>query len=274
MSKSKKRNARNGYLLTLPLVLGCIVFYAFPIGTILWKSLSNGVGNSLKFVGWNKYVSLLQDKIFLLALKNTMKFLGISIPLVLVLSYLIAIVLKKQVKQHKILKSVIMLPYIMPVVGTVLLVNILFAKQGLLNSANAFWIVILLFLWKNTGYSIILLLSGLATIPDEQYATANIDGANEMQQFYYITMPQMWYSVFFSVVFSMINAFKCFREILLIGGVHPHDSIYMLQHFINNCFENMSYPKLAVASVLLLFILAILFMVVYQWVMKREEYRL
>ena len=83
----------------------------------------------------------------------------------------------------------------------------------------------------------------------------------------------MWYSIFFTAVFSLINAFKCFREILLVGGVHPHSSIYMLQHFINNAFENLNYPKLSVASILLLLLLTALFAATYCWVMKKEAYK-
>lgn len=286
--KASFRNARNGYLLTHPLVLGCMVFYALPIGIVLWKSLSNGVGNTQRFVGLYNYIRLLDNEMFLLALGNTFRFLVLALPAVLILSYSIAILLKSQLKKHKFLKSVIMLPYIMPVVGTIILIDVLFSENGFaneillalhlpiqdwLNSSAAFGIILLLYLWKNTGYSVILLLSGLITISDEQYATANLDGANGWKQFRYITMPQMWYSVFFAVIFSLINAFKCFREIFLIGGTRPPKSIYMLQHFINNCFENMNFPKLAVASVVLLLIMTVIFTVCYQWVMRKEEYR-
>lgn len=86
-------------------------------------------------------------------------------------------------------------------------------------------------------------------------------------------MPQMWYSVFFAGVFSLINAFKCFREIFLIGGTYPNDSIYMLQHFINNCFEKLSYSKMAVASILLTLAVSLLFVVCYRWVMWKEAYK-
>lgn len=97
--------------------------------------------------------------------------------------------------------------------------------------------------------------------------------AHHIQQFRCITVPQMWYSIFFAAVFSLINAFKCFREILLIDGTHPDDSVYMLQHFINNCFENLNYPKLAVASILLgLTVTAGLF-VLYLWVQRKERFR-
>ena len=178
------------------------------------------------------------------------------------------------------------MPYIMPVVGTVLLIEQLFAATGLVNqtlytlglpvvqwlqSEYAFFVVVLLYLWKNAGYSMVLLLSGLTTIPNALYEVASIDGAGKWQQHRYITLPHMWYSFFFATVFSLINAFKCFREIFLIGGTHPHDSIYMLQHFINNSFENMSYPKLAVASILLLMVLAAVFAVLYGSVLRKEE---
>ena len=74
-------------------------------------------------------------------------------------------------------------------------------------------------------------------------------------------------------MFSLINAFKCFREIFLIGGTHPDDSVYMLQHFINNSFEKLNYSKLAVASVLLMIVVVAVFLICYRWVMKKEAYR-
>ena len=274
--------------MTLPLLAGCMIFYVYPFLLVIRYSLMKGSGNSQWIVGLQNYLDVADNGIFQLAFGNTMRFLAIALPLILIVAYAIALLLKNQVQRHQTLKSVILLPYIMPVVGTVLLVDLLFAETGLLNaflnllglpvgewlqSKNAFWVVILLYLWKNTGYAVILLLSGLITIPEEQYDAANIDGANGWQQFRYVTMPQMWYSVFFAVVFSLINAFKCFREIFLIGGTHPDNSIYMLQHYINNCFENLNYPKLAVASVLLLIVVTVIFAVCYRWVMRKEDYK-
>jgi len=116
-------------------------------------------------------------------------------------------------------------------------------------------------------------LSGLNAIPESHYDAASIDGANGFAKLRYITVPQMWYSVFFAGVFSLINAFKCFREIFLIGGTHPHDSIYILQHYINNCFQKLNMPNLSVASVLILLPLAVVFIVCYRWVMKKEAFR-
>ncbi len=287
-TKMSARKRREGYLLILPLVLGCLVFYAAPFLMVVRHSVYSGVGLADQFVGLENFRILLSSRVFRLAFGNTLRFLLVSLPLILVLSFAIALLLKGQAQKHEALKSVLLMPYIMPVVGTVLLVDILFTESGLLNQAlallgipaaqwlnseAAFAVTVALYLWKNTGYGVILLLSGLVTIPDDHYAAAQLDGATRSQQLRYITIPQMWYSVFFTTVFSLINAFKCFREIFLIGGTHPDDSIYMLQHFLNNAFDNLNYTKLAVASALLLAVLTVLFAAGYRWVMKKEAYK-
>ena len=76
-----------------------------------------------------------------------------------------------------------------------------------------------------------------------------------------------------TLIFSVINAFKCFREIFLIGGEHPVDELYMLQHFINNCFSNLNYQKLSVASVLLLIVIIVFFGLFYAFVSRKEAFR-
>lgn len=288
VSKNTERSAREGLLLILPLAAGCGLFYAVPFLMVLQNSFQRGTGRSREYVGIETYRSMLHSSVFRLAFGNTLKFLVVALPLIILLSYAIALLLKSHAKKHKTLKSVLLLPYVMPVVGTVLLVELLFSEAGIINrglytlglpmadwlhSKSAFWVVVLLYLWKNTGYSVILLLSGLITIPEDHYAAASLDGATAWQQLRYITMPQMWYSVFFAAVFSLINAFKCFREIFLIGGTHPDQSIYMLQHFINNAFDKLNYPKLAVASVLLLLVLTVLFALSYRWVRRKEAYK-
>ena len=282
------RRARDGYLLTLPLLAGCLMFYALPFVMVLRNSLYSGVGYGERFAGLDNYRSLLGNSIFRLAFGNTLLFLAVALPVILVIAFAIALMLKEQALRHHTLKSVLLLPYTMPVVGSVILVELLFAEGGVSNallgliglpavdwlrSALAFPVVLLLYLWKNTGYAVILLLSGLTTIPDDMYEAAQLDGATRMMQLRYITLPQMWYSIFFATIFSLLNAFKSFREIFLIGGTHPHTSIYMLQHFINNAFEKLNYPKLAVASVLMLVVVTCFFALFYRFVMGKEAYK-
>ena len=282
--KLQTKNALKGFSLILPLLLGCLVFYGLPFLLVVWYSLFQGG----RFTALDTYIRLLENEVFRIALKNTFGFLAVGLLLILMISYAIALLLRDPVRRSKLLQSVVLLPFVMPVVGTVVLVDVLFAETGLwskiymalglpvadwLQSDSAFWIAVGLYLWKNTGYCVLILLSGLVTVPQEHYDAAALDGASAWQRFLHITVPQMWYSVFFGGVFSLINAFKCFREIFLIGGDTPGESLYMLQHFINNSFQKLSYGKMAAASILLTGVLCIAFALCYRAVMKKEAYR-
>ena len=278
----------HGYLFIAPLLLGCLVFTGIPFVLVMRYSVFQGAGVQLRFVGLENYAQAFQNSSFALAFGNSMRFLAAGLPLVMAAAYLTALLLKSQAKKYALLKSVLLFPYIMPVAATVLLAEGIFGKAGGLDwllsllglpGANwldgplGFWAAVLLYLWKSTGYAVILLLAGLVTIPEEQYESAQLDGASAFQKFRYITTPQMWYPVFFALIFSLINAFKCFREIFLIGGQHPSDSLYMLQHFINNSFENLNYANLSVSSILLLAVILLFFGVFYGFVSRKERYR-
>lgn len=266
-----------------------LLFYVVPFGQVVWDSLSQGTGKSQLFVGLENYTRMFQNDMFLQAFGNTLRFLGIGLPVILVLAYALALFLKSQAQRFRMLRAVFLLPYVMPVAGTVLLVDLLFSKEGLVNrvllalglpladwlqSPAAFWVMLLLYLWKSTGYAVVLLLSGLLTIPQEHYQVAQVEGASPLQTFRYVTAPQMWYALFLALVFSLINAFKCFREIFLVGGEHPHESVYMLQHFINNAFANLNYQRLSVASVLLFLVIASVLGLCTLWVLRKEAARL
>lgn len=282
------KRAWKGYLLIAPMLAGFLLFYVLPFGQVVWDSLSQGTGKSQLFVGLENYTRMFQNDMFLQAFGNTLRFLGIGLPVILVLAYALALFLKSQAQRFRLLRAVFLLPYVMPVAGTVLLVDLLFSKEGLVNrvllalglpladwlqSSAAFWVMLLLYLWKSTGYAVVLLLSGLLTIPAEHYQVAQVEGASPLQTFRYVTAPQMWYALFLALVFSLINAFKCFREIFLVGGEHPHESVYMLQHFINNAFANLNYQRLSVASVLLFLVIALVLGLCTLWVLRKEAAR-
>lgn len=283
-----KKKYLSSYLLITPVAFGCLLFYGIPFGMVISYSFKSSPGSMGRFIGLLNYENLIENELFLLACWNTFRFFLIGMPLNLLISYGIALLLKGQAQKHSLLKSVLLLPYVMPITGSVLLVEQIFGKTGKLNllldafglsavnwleSSWAFVIVILLYLWKNVGYSVILLLAGLMTIPKEQYAVSELDGAGIWQKFWHITTPQMWNPVFFALLFAMINGFKCFREIFLIGGKHPGKEMYMMQHFMNNSFENLNYGKLSVASVLLFVAITAVIGISYAWVRKKEGYK-
>ena len=282
------RRAWKGCLLAVPLLLGFLLFYVGPFAQVVWDSLSQGTGKSQLFVGLENYSQMFQNRMFLLAFGNSLLFLGVGLPVILLLSLALALFFKEQAQRFPLLRTVFLLPYVMPVAGTVLLIDLLFSEQGLANqlllalglplgdwlqSPAAFWVMLLLYLWKSAGYSVVLLLAGLMAIPPDHYAVAQVEGAGRLQAFRYVTLPQLWYALFIAFVFSLINAFKCFREIFLVGGEHPHQSVYMLQHFINNAFQNLNYQRLSVASVLLFCVIALALGLCWLWVMRKEAAR-
>lgn len=282
------KRAWKGYALIAPMLAGFLLFYVVPFAQVVWDSLSQGTGKSQLFVGFYNYQRMFQNKMFFTAFGNTLKFLGLGLPLVLLLAYGLALFLKSRARRSPVLRGVFLLPYVMPVAGTVLLIDLLFAERGLVNrlllalglpladwlqSPAAFWVMLLLYLWKSAGYAVVLLLSGLLTIPAEHYQVAQVEGASAAQAFQFVTMPQMWYSLFLALVFSLINAFQCFREMFLVGGEHPHESVYMLQHFLNNSFESLNYQRLSVASVLLFLVIALGLGLCVLWVLRKEAAR-
>jgi multiple sugar transport system permease protein len=112
-------------------------------------------------------------------------------------------------------------------------------------------VIIVVYLWKNIGYNVILFLAGLQQIPKDYYETAQIEGAGPLRQFRSITLVYLTSSMFFVVIMSIINSFKVFRETYLIAGDYPHDSIYILQHYMNNMFMTLDVQKLTATATLM-----------------------
>lgn len=223
----RKRKARIGRLFILPLVLGCVLFYVLPICLVVYRSMMWGLGSNETFIGLSNYRLAFQNPLFQRAVKNTARFLLVSIPLMLVVSYAAALFVSRCAGRWGFLKSVLLLPYIIPVVAVTLIVDLFFGGSGLanqalaasglsavdwLNSPASFWVIVILALWKNTGYNVIILASGLVTIPEEHYAAADLDGASALKKLWYITIPQMWTSTLYAILFSIINISSASRR--------------------------------------------------------------
>ena len=116
-----------------------------------------------------------------------------------------------------------------------------------------------------------LFLAGLSAIPREYREAAASDGASYWQTLRYITLPLMTPTFFFILIVSIINSFKSFREAYLLGGATPHESIYMLQHFMNNNFQNLSYQRLSVAALLVFLVIFALVLVLFRLKARQER---
>lgn len=261
----RAHSQRTAWFLVAPVLVGVFVFFAVPFCITVWYSFTFGVGGA-EFVALANYAKVFRSSAFLLAARNTLRFLGIAVPLIMLLGFVLALLLQRKFAGTRLFRSVLLFPLVVPVASIVMVLQVFFATRGILNttlaylglpvtqwldSPAAFWVLVGLYVWKNCGYNVILMLAGLNMIPTELYQTADIEGADGWQKFRFITMPLIWPSLFFVFVMSVINSFKTYREAFLLGGKHPHESIYMLQHFLNNNFENLNYQRLSVAAILL-----------------------
>ncbi len=268
----KRREAAIGLLLAAPAVMGLLAFLVLPFCYTVFRSFTSGLGWG-QFVGLENYAQLFGNRLFLLALKNTFLFLACGLALILPLSLFLALLLQKAGKWGKPLALALLFPMVLPVSAIVIVVNLVFAENGLLSqltgptswmdSPFAFAILLGLYLWKNVGVATVILLAGLDTIPGELYESASMDGAGRWARLTKITLPLLRPEILVVTLLSTLNSFKNFREAYVLGGDHPHESVYLLQHFMNNNFENMNFPRLSVAAVVffaMLFCLYTLFL--------------
>ena len=263
-----KNTAKKGLCLAAPAVLGFLIFYVLPMGVTLWQSVSFGG----MFVGLENYRITFENHMFRLAVGNTLRFLVVALPLILVISLGLALLLAEKFPGNRFFRLILLYPMLVPVAATVMVVQIFLGTRGVLNtfliqwgfsrqdwiySSWAFLILVLLYLWKNIGYAVILLLAGLAMIPREYMEMARMDGAGRWKCLCYIRLPLLGPMILFTALISLLNAFKCFREAILIGGNYPHESIYMLQHYMTNNFNNMNYMEISVTSTFIFLVIFI-----------------
>lgn len=259
------------WVLLAPSLTGVGIFILIPFADVVRRSFFNAVGS--EFVGLENYRGVLENEAFRLAAGNTVRFLIVCLPLLLGSSLFFGILLLNTGRKSGILKSGFLLPMAVPAGSVVLFWQLFFDQGGILNEAlqkfgvhgpdymntpKAFGVLVVVYIWKNLGYDMILWLSGLLGIPDSLYEAARMDGADSLKCFWHITCPLLIPTAFLTGILSLVNAFKVFREAYMIAGNYPHDSIYMLQHLFNNWFLKLDMQKMTAAAVMLAFILGLI----------------
>lgn len=259
-----KNKNKIGWFFIAPSLVGVAMFVLLPmLYTIIYSIMDS---NATRFVGAENFINVIKNEAFHLALRNTVQFTVICIPLLILTALLVSVLLTEWFPGSYILKSIFLIPMAVPCVSVVFLWNILFARQGFLNgllhkfglvgqdwmnTKYAFVVLVLSYIWKNVGYDIILFLVGMVNIPKAYYEAAKVDGAGKWKSFLYITLPNLKSVFTLVMILSLINSFKVFREAYLVSGKYPHESIYMLQNLFNNWFSNLEFSKMAAATVLI-----------------------
>lgn len=261
------------WLFLLPGLAGLMLFYVVPFIGGIWYSLTDGTYRNA-FVGLQNYINIWKNGIFLLGLKNTMILSLICAPTVWVLSFVIAALLNRLRPDGAFFRNSILLPYLMPSSAMLLIWLLLFDYGGVINRLLAglgiervIWLegaelrvpIILLFIWKNLGFAVIIFLAALQTIPEPLYEYARLEGAGFMRQTFGITLPMIVPSAFLIIILEWINAFKIFKEVYFIGGAYPDEAVYTLQNFMNNLYSKLNYQTVTTAAYSFALIVFVLF---------------
>lgn len=278
LKTGKKYNNKMALFFLAPSLIGFLIFFFIPfVGGLYYSFVDSPIGG--KFVGLANYIDLIRNPVFLKAGYNTLVFTAISVPLNILISLGLALLLNRRIYGRNIIRMGFIIPLVVPVASVVLVWQILFDMNGSLNALISFFglspidwmktdfarvVVVIVYLWKNTGYNMVLFLAGLQNIPLEYYEAADIDGASNWQKFTNITLIYLTPTMFFVFIMSIINSFKVFREVYLISGAYPHDSIYMLQHYMNNKFASLDYQMLTSAAFIMTIFIYILVLFLFK----------
>lgn len=278
-------NEKAAVLFLLPGLIGFLAFFLIPFIISLYYASVDNVFDR-RFVGFQNFRDILGNAPFLHALTATVSFIGLCVPLGMVLSLLLAFLVNKAGSCGGFFGMIFLMPLVIPSAATSFFWKNIFSINGALNGFLLYFgqpprdwlqtdmampIMILVFLWKNLGYNLVLYMAGLKNIPEAYYEYAGVEGAGRLQKFRHITLVYLRPTLLLVFIMSVINSFKVFKEIYLIAGQYPHESIYMLQHYMNNMFFALNYQKLSTASYILTFFIVMIVLLLFYGEKKLYE---
>ena len=247
-----RKDNLNAYLFLLPACLLLGIFVIYPLLQLLWVSLNewNILKDQMTFVGAQNYREIFKEESFWQALRNTIFYVAVTVPLGLAISLGLALLLNDKLKGVGWLRTAVFTPYVTSTVAAgVVFIWLLDVDRGLVNAALhglgfdrinflqserwAMWAVIVMTIWKQAGYNMILFLAGLQGIPEMYYEAAALDGARRgWQTFRHITWPLLWPTTFFVLVISIIFAFRSFEQMFVMTKGGPVGSTTTLVYYI------------------------------------------
>jgi len=269
----------SGWLFVMPALVLLGIFMIYPILWSLWMSFQVGRGMAFSFGGLTNIIRLTQDPVFLRALSNTLIFLAIQVPIMLVLALLFASALNdSKLWGRGFFRTAIFLPCVTSLVAYSVIFKSMFAGDGIINQvllglhivstpipwlADPFWakfVVVAAITWRWTGYNMIFYLAAMQNIDRSIYEAARIDGVPTWARFWYITVPMLKPVILFTAVISTIGTLQLFDEPNLLTQGGPSDSTLTLSMYIYNLsFRFMpSFGYAATVSYVIVVLVAIL----------------
>lgn len=281
--KSFFRYGNVGLLYVLPAFVYMLIFVGYPIFSNLVLSvqdvtMQNLISPDKGFVGLKNYIDLFHDEVFIRSMFNTLLFTVSCLVIQFLIGFLLALFFNQKFKFSKPVRGLLMMPWMIPITVTALMFKFIFGTDvGILNyiltslgliQENIEWLttpgtamfaIICANIWIGIPFNMILISTGLTTIPRELYESAAIDGAGRLQSFFKITLPLLKPTIESVLILGFIYTFKVFDLVYVMTSGGPVNSTHMLSTYSYKLsFEMFKYSQgSAVANVLLVILMIV-----------------
>jgi multiple sugar transport system permease protein len=293
---SWKWRSLSNYAFILPGLLFMVTFMVFPILYNIVLSFQNVTLLNLRgeheFVGWQNYITMFQDSLFTVSFSNSAIFTSASILFQFTIGFALALFFNRKFPGRDFMRSIMLLGWMMPIIITATLFKWMFAGDfGVINhllqvigiiDKPIFWLTehnyslagtILANIWIGIPFNMVILLSGLQSLPDHLYEAAKIDGASRFRQFTNITLPLMKPTIMVLLMLGIIYTFKVFDLIYIMTGGGPVNSTTVFPLYAYRmAFTNYDLSMGATAASFMFFVLIALASV-YLWMVRKEEHQ-
>lgn len=284
---------KNPYVLIAPaeiIALGTTVFalgYCIYMSFMKWDMISG----ERTFVGLYNFKYIFHDELFLTSLKNTIVFMILTVFVGIVLKVLIGVFLNKNNPFHNLVQTIMFTPYIIASVAIAVIFkymmmpnggvfNAILAKlhippsQWYMGTKSALLSLAFISIWQGMGYGVLIVISGLRSIPNHVYEAARLDKAGKMKTFFKITVPLLSPTIFYLLVTTSVGAFTTFDIIAMMTDGGPHNATYMLAYYVYmQGLRFMNYGRAMAASVVLLVITSGLSIINFALAGKKVHYQ-
>ncbi len=289
MREPSASDIRWAWIFLAPCLLGLLIFTYIPVLASFGLSFSywNLLGTP-RFVGLDNYLAVLNDALFWKSFGITCFFVLVSGILEVAIALVLAVWLNRAIFGQAFFRTAYFLPFITPMVSVALVWGWLYdPSYGILNwllqqahliqkpvpwlydPNTALWAVMVLRVWKDIGYNIVIFLAGLQAVSPSLYESAELDGAGPWRTFWQVTLPMITPTLFFVAVMAFINGFQAFDTVYLLTQGGPEHSTELLVYWMfKNAFEFYKIgPASAIAYILFVVILAL---TVTQWQLRKR----
>lgn len=273
----RTREALAGYVLLAPDVIGLTFVYVLPILFTVFLSFHTWTGmNQPQFVGWRNYLELFRDPVWRRSVRTTLTYLVLYVPAIVSGSLFLAMLVNTRLREVKLYRTIFFLPIVMPVIIAAVVwtfiyepsygvINFVLSSFGLAKHAwlgsqkEALLAVVVVSVWKQTGYFMIIFLAGLKNIPAQYYESGEIDGAGPAAKFFHITLPLLKPTFVFVLVINLITALQDFDQIYVMTKGGPNYATHVQIFYIyEKAFRFWKMGAASAASIVLFLVIFLL----------------